>query len=153
MWLIVEDAMVNTTQVGTFRIVSPGPFDADGKYVLSAVVGGVACPLLCDKDRAVVRVLLDNIETLIRQKANGFEDRDVVDLRRDVAEIRGLDRIPHTSIEECGFSSRTFRCLSRHGISTLREAAMLDDEELLGIRNFGHTSLAEVKAVIAAAVN
>jgi DNA-directed RNA polymerase subunit alpha len=47
-------------------------------------------------------------------------------------------------IEELDFSVRTFNCLKKEGINTLRALAQRTPEDLLDIRNFGKRSLEEV---------
>lgn len=54
------------------------------------------------------------------------------------------DRTLDRPIEELDFSVRTFNCLKKEGISTLRALTQRTPEELLDIRNFGKRSLEEV---------
>lgn len=50
------------------------------------------------------------------------------------------------SILELDFTVRTFVCLSRSGINTLRDLKEKTDDELMSIRNFGRLSFEEVKS-------
>jgi len=54
-------------------------------------------------------------------------------------------RVLETRVEELDFSVRTFNCLRREGIGSVGELIQKTGEELLGIRNFGKKSLAEVQ--------
>lgn len=54
------------------------------------------------------------------------------------------DRTLDCPLEELGFSVRTFNCLKKEGIGTLRTLIQRTPEELLEIRNFGKRSLEEV---------
>jgi DNA-directed RNA polymerase subunit alpha len=59
-----------------------------------------------------------------------------VELDLDVPEIR---------IEEMDFSQRTFNCLRRANLTTLRSLAAVTESDLTGIRGFGKKSLVEVR--------
>lgn len=56
-----------------------------------------------------------------------------------------LENIPNLSIEDLDFSQRTFNCLRRAGIITLRQLAATNEGELSSIRGFGKKSLTEVR--------
>jgi len=49
------------------------------------------------------------------------------------------------AMEELGLSVRTFNCLKRAGITKVGELLEKNDEELLGIKNFGQKALEEVR--------
>lgn len=53
--------------------------------------------------------------------------------------------IPDKRIEELDFSQRTFNCLRRASLLTLRALAMATESDLTGIRGFGKKSLVEVR--------
>ncbi len=57
--------------------------------------------------------------------------------------------IPDTKVEELDFSQRTFNCLRRAGINTLRDLARVTEMDLNGIRGFGRKSLTEVRDKLA----
>lgn len=56
-----------------------------------------------------------------------------------------LANIPELRIEELDFSQRTFNCLRRAGLLTLRALALATESDLTGIRGFGKKSLVEVR--------
>ena len=53
------------------------------------------------------------------------------------------------TISELDLSVRAFNCLRRAGMNTLEEIANHTEEDLLNIRNFGRTTLVEVKLALA----
>ena len=57
----------------------------------------------------------------------------------------GYDSTLDRPIEELDFSVRTFNCLKKEGLNTLRALVQRTPEELLDIRNFGKRSLEEVQ--------
>jgi len=60
-----------------------------------------------------------------------------------------LSNIPDVRIEELEFSQRTFNCLRRAGLLTLRALATVSEGDLTGIRGFGKKSLIEVREKLA----
>jgi DNA-directed RNA polymerase subunit alpha len=73
----------------------------------------------------------------------GIEDR---------AEAAGGDQVDHElerklnmSLAELELSVRATNCLESEGITTVRDLVIRTDEELLEVRNFGETTLKEVK--------
>lgn len=56
-----------------------------------------------------------------------------------------LANIPDIRIEELEFSQRTFNCLRRAGLNTLRALATATESDLTSIRGFGKKSLQEVR--------
>lgn len=56
-----------------------------------------------------------------------------------------LANIPEVRIEEMDFSQRTFNCLRRAGLLTLRALATASETDLTSIRGFGKKSLLEVR--------
>jgi DNA-directed RNA polymerase subunit alpha len=72
----------------------------------------------------------------------GFEaDIAIEGMQEDEA----LRNIPDLRIEELDFSQRTFNCLRRAGIMTLRALATATESDLTAIRGFGKKSLVEVR--------
>jgi len=57
-----------------------------------------------------------------------------------------LERKLNLSLAELELSVRATNCLESEGITTVRDLVMRNDEELLEVRNFGETTLKEVKA-------
>lgn len=72
----------------------------------------------------------------------GFESEDVSDEPMDDEALRN---VPDLRIEELDFSQRTFNCLRRAGILTLRALALATESDLTAIRGFGKKSLLEVR--------
>ena len=52
---------------------------------------------------------------------------------------------PDARIEELDFSVRTYNCLKKANVLTIRELVQLSEGDLMNIRNFGRKSLNEVK--------
>lgn len=52
-------------------------------------------------------------------------------------------------IEELKFSVRVYNCLKRAGIDTVEQLKWMSDEDLMCLRNFGTTCLAEVRQKVA----
>jgi DNA-directed RNA polymerase subunit alpha len=71
----------------------------------------------------------------------------------DKAEAAGGDQVDHElerklnmSLAELELSVRATNCLESEGITTVRDLVIRTDEELLEVRNFGETTLKEVKS-------
>ncbi len=56
-----------------------------------------------------------------------------------------LKNVPDLRIEELDFSQRTFNCLRRAGLLTLKNLAVVSESDLTAIRGFGKKSLLEVR--------
>jgi DNA-directed RNA polymerase subunit alpha len=74
----------------------------------------------------------------------------------DKAELAGGDQVDHElerklnmSLAELELSVRATNCLESEGITTVRDLVIRTDEELLEVRNFGETTLKEVKSKLA----
>jgi len=52
-------------------------------------------------------------------------------------------------IEDLDFSVRTFNCLKKEGVLTVRELIQKTEQDLMAIRNFGKKSLTEVQQKLA----
>src|SRR5262249_11883616 len=75
----------------------------------------------------------------------GIEDQP----ERAAAEIQGdpeLERKLSMSLAELELSVRATNCLESEGITTVKDLVIRTDEELLEVRNFGETTLKEVKS-------
>lgn len=57
--------------------------------------------------------------------------------------------VPDVRVEELDFSVRTYNCLKRAGISSVRDLVHRTQSELMSIRNFGKRSLYEVREKLA----
>src|SRR5207249_520149 len=60
-----------------------------------------------------------------------------------------LERKLGMSLAELNLSVRATNCLESEGITTVRDLVIRTDEELLEVRNFGETTLKEVKSKLA----
>jgi DNA-directed RNA polymerase subunit alpha len=60
-----------------------------------------------------------------------------------------LERKLSMSLAELELSVRSTNCLESEGITTVRDLVIRNDEELLEVRNFGETTLKEVKSKLA----
>ncbi|HEY8506519.1 MAG TPA: DNA-directed RNA polymerase subunit alpha [Gemmataceae bacterium] len=60
-----------------------------------------------------------------------------------------LERKLNMSLAELELSVRATNCLESEGITTVRDLVIRTDQELLEVRNFGETTLKEVKAKLA----
>jgi len=73
----------------------------------------------------------------------------------DTAELRHEDSGKAESavldyrIEDLDFSVRTFNCLKKEGVLTVRELILRTEQDLMAIRNFGKKSLTEVQQKLA----
>ncbi|MER3473555.1 MAG: DNA-directed RNA polymerase subunit alpha [Armatimonadota bacterium] len=57
--------------------------------------------------------------------------------------------VPDVRVEELDFSVRTYNCLKRAGITSVRDLVHRTEHELMNIRNFGRKSLYEVREKLA----
>ena len=72
----------------------------------------------------------------------GAHDIEFGDEEIDLPE---LANVPEIKIEELDFSQRTYNCLRRAGLLTLRHLAAVTESDLTSIRGFGKKSLHEVR--------
>lgn len=93
-------------------------------------------------------------EQLVRALAVGRVSED--DARRFAATWIGtpidsadLEAKLNMSLAELEFSVRATNCLETEGINTVRELVVRTEDELLEVRNFGESTLREVKAKLA----
>jgi DNA-directed RNA polymerase subunit alpha len=74
------------------------------------------------------------------------------DLQHDEQEIRNRDRLEHIltlPVTDFELSVRSRNCLQKMGIHTLGDLARTSEEEILASKNFGETSLVEIKEMLA----
>jgi DNA-directed RNA polymerase subunit alpha len=57
-----------------------------------------------------------------------------------------MERKLNMSLAELELSVRATNCLESEGITTVRDLVIRTDDELLEVRNFGETTLREVKS-------
>src|SRR5579885_1744733 len=80
-------------------------------------------------------------EMPIEDRGDGVATADTVD--------HELERKLNMSLAELELSVRATNCLESEGITTVRDLVIRTDEELLEVRNFGETTLKEVKQKLA----
>jgi DNA-directed RNA polymerase subunit alpha len=95
---------------------------------------------------------LAEIQTILDQKGlilgMSLEDQGKAIAEEAVAE--GVDyELLNTSVDEFGLSVRARRCLQRLQIRTIADMISKTEAELLGCKNFGVTSLDEIKEKLA----
>ncbi|MBM3993052.1 MAG: DNA-directed RNA polymerase subunit alpha [Planctomycetes bacterium] len=76
-------------------------------------------------------------EMALDERAEASSTGDMVD--------HELERKLNMSLAELELSVRATNCLESEGITTVRDLVIRNDEELLEVRNFGETTLREVK--------
>ena len=78
----------------------------------------------------------------------GLEDRPEAVVGSDTVDHE-LERKLNMSLAELELSVRATNCLESEGITTVRDLVIRNDDELLEVRNFGETTLKEVKIKLA----
>jgi DNA-directed RNA polymerase subunit alpha len=73
-----------------------------------------------------------------------MEDKGEMGASGDAVDVE-LERKLSMSLAELELSVRATNCLESEGITTVRDLVMRGDDELLEVRNFGETTLKEVK--------
>src|SRR6266853_3566813 len=76
-------------------------------------------------------------EMALDERADGAVSSEIVD--------HDLERKLNMSLAELELSVRATNCLESEGITTVRDLVIRNDDELLEVRNFGETTLKEVK--------
>lgn len=61
------------------------------------------------------------------------------ELKQSAEDSEKIEIPEHMSIEDCGFSVRTYNCLKRAGINTVDELKEKDIDDLKKIRNMGRS--------------
>ena len=74
----------------------------------------------------------------------GMDDIQVGSSSSDQVDVE-LERKLNMSLAELELSVRATNCLESEGITTVRDLVLRSDEEVLEVRNFGETTLKEVK--------
>ena len=86
--------------------------------------------------------ILDKHFRMFIELGAGGMDLQLSDEEDDLPELSG---VPEQRIEEMDFTQRTFNCLRRANIATLRDLVQQSELTLFGIRGFGKKALQEVK--------
>ena len=75
-----------------------------------------------------------------------FEEEPMEEVEEEVdEEVERLRELLNRSVEELELSVRSSNCLRRANIKTLGDLIMRTEQELLSYKNFGETSLEEIK--------
>lgn len=133
---------VQDTRVGT-------EMDFD-KLVLDVWTNGTLSP-----DEAVARAVETLIEQLIPFEGIGGTYHNKIKKEPEVQELPPIDegvnpenedyqKLDRT-IEDLDLSVRSFNCLKRAGINTVKDLVAMTEDELMKVRNLGRKSLEEVK--------
>ena len=121
------------------------------KLVIEIWTNGTVSPQMAIVEGA--KILRKHLNPFIQYSEPGPEI--AVDDRQEPAAISGeavdheLERKLNMSLAELELSVRATNCLESEGITTVRDLVIRTDEELLEVRNFGETTLKEVKQKLA----
>jgi DNA-directed RNA polymerase subunit alpha len=121
------------------------------RLVLEIWTNGTTTPQMALVEGA--KILRKHLNPFIQYAEPGpelpLDDRlDSTATPHDVVDLE-LERKLNMSLAELELSVRATNCLESEGIATVRDLVMRTDEELLEVRNFGETTLKEVKSKLA----
>jgi DNA-directed RNA polymerase subunit alpha len=120
------------------------------KLVMEIWTNGTVTPQMAIVEGA--KILRKHLNPFIQYAEPGpempIEERAEATATGDVMDHE-LERKLNMSLAELELSVRATNCLESEGITTVRELVMRTDEELLEVRNFGETTLKEVKIKLA----
>ncbi len=116
------------------------------KLVIEIWTNGTITPQMAIVEGA--KILRKHLNPFIQYSEPGpeisMEDRGEVGAGGDQVDLE-LERKLNMSLAELELSVRATNCLESEGITTVRDLVSRNDEELLEVRNFGETTLKEVK--------
>jgi DNA-directed RNA polymerase subunit alpha len=117
------------------------------KLVMEIWTNGTVTPQMAVVEGA--KILRKHLNPFIQYSEPGPE----IAIEERVEAAAGGDTVDHElerklnmSLAELELSVRATNCLESEGITTVRDLVIRTDEELLEVRNFGETTLKEVKA-------
>jgi len=120
------------------------------KLVMEIWTNGTITPQLALVEGA--KILRKHLNPFIQYAEPGpempIEDRAEAVAQPEIVDHE-LERKLNMSLAELELSVRATNCLESEGITTVRDLVSRTDEELLEVRNFGETTLKEVKAKLA----
>ncbi|MGI8924519.1 MAG: DNA-directed RNA polymerase subunit alpha [Fimbriimonadales bacterium] len=90
--------------------------------------------------------ILDKYFRMFFELGGGVMDLGIDDEGEEAPELAG---VPDIRVEEMDFSQRTFNCLRRANLSTLKDIVVQSEADLFGIRGFGKKALQEVRDKLA----
>lgn len=116
------------------------------KLIMEIWTNGTVTPQMAIVEGA--KILRKHLNPFIQYAEPGpempIEDRAEVSATGEAVDHE-LERKLNMSLAELELSVRATNCLESEGITTVRDLVMRTDEELLEVRNFGETTLKEVK--------
>jgi DNA-directed RNA polymerase subunit alpha len=116
------------------------------KLVMDIWTNGTVSPQMALVEGA--KILRKHLNPFIQYAEPGpempIEDRVEVGAQAEAVDHE-LERKLNMSLAELELSVRATNCLESEGITTVRDLVIRTDEELLEVRNFGETTLKEVK--------
>jgi DNA-directed RNA polymerase subunit alpha len=120
------------------------------KLVMEIWTNGTISPQMAVVEGA--KILRKHLNPFIQYAEPGPEMpiEDKVELAAPTEAVdHELERKLNMSLAELELSVRATNCLESEGITTVRDLVIRTDEELLEVRNFGETTLKEVKSKLA----
>jgi DNA-directed RNA polymerase subunit alpha len=117
------------------------------RLVLEIWTNGTVRPQMAIVEGA--KILRKHLNPFIQYSEPGpelpIDERADVAVSGDGSMDADLERKLNMSLAELELSVRATNCLESEGITTVRDLVIRSDEELLEVRNFGETTLKEVK--------
>jgi DNA-directed RNA polymerase subunit alpha len=117
------------------------------RLVLEIWTNGTVRPQMAIVEGA--KILRKHLNPFIQYAEPGpelpIDERTEVPVAADGSIDAELERKLNMSLAELELSVRATNCLESEGITTVRDLVIRTDEELLEVRNFGETTLKEVK--------
>jgi DNA-directed RNA polymerase subunit alpha len=116
------------------------------KLVMDIWTNGTVSPQMALVEGA--KILRKHLNPFIQYSEPGPEIgiEDKLELGADGSQVdQELERKLNMSLAELELSVRATNCLESEGITSVRDLVIRTDEELLEVRNFGETTLKEVK--------
>ncbi|GIW82230.1 MAG: DNA-directed RNA polymerase subunit alpha [Gemmatales bacterium] len=119
------------------------------KLTLEIWTNGTITPQLALVEGA--KILRKHLNPFIQYAEPGPElpVEDKIEMGAASSVDQELERKLNLSLAELDLSVRATNCLESEGITTVRDLVIRTDEELLEVRNFGETTLKEVKSKLA----
>jgi DNA-directed RNA polymerase subunit alpha len=117
------------------------------KLIMEIWTNGTVTPQMALVEGA--KILRKHLNPFVQYAEPGpeisMEDRGELGAGGEQVDLE-LERKLNMSLAELELSVRATNCLESEGITTVRDLVSRSDEELLEVRNFGETTLKEVKA-------
>ena len=96
-----------------------------------------------DAMSSAANIIMKHLQMISAISTNGFEPKMVDD--KETKENKMLD----TSIDELDFSVRSYNCLKRAGVNTIRDLTSKTVSDMMKIRNLGQKSFEEIRLKLA----